>query len=120
MPWAFLLELRRHREGLLRRSDSGRHSQREITDFFRSQARQSDEQAAQQTSTCTRGILIDRATELGRSRRTRLRGSSRHRWRMRQRVRTILVRHGRRPVRVLTMEDFDEIRQRPMLDILGP
>ena len=118
----FLLELRRHREGLLRRSDSGRHSQREITDFFRSQAQQSDEQAAQQTSesTCTRGILIDRATELGRSRRPRLRGSSRHRWRMRQRVRTILVRHGRRPVRVLTMEDIDEIRQRPMLDILGP
>ena len=30
----FLLELRRHREGLLRRLDSGRHSQREITDFF--------------------------------------------------------------------------------------
>ena len=83
---------------------------------------QSDEHASQQTSesTCTRGILIDRAIELGRSKRPRLRGSSRHRWRMRQRVRTILVRHGRRPVRVLTMEDIDEIRQRPMLDILGP
>ena len=81
----FLLELRRHREGLLRRSDSGRHSKREITDFFRPQTRQSNEHASQQTSesTCTRGILNDRAIELGRSRCPRLRASSQHRWRMR-------------------------------------
>ncbi|MCO5576676.1 hypothetical protein L7F22_030491 [Adiantum nelumboides] len=55
--------------------------QREITDFFRVETRQSKEQDPEQPPgpTCTRGILIDRAMELGRSRRPRLRGSSLHR-----------------------------------------
>ncbi|KAI5083652.1 hypothetical protein GOP47_0003395 [Adiantum capillus-veneris] len=66
----FLLELRRHRECLLRRSSSGRHSQREIIDFCRARTRQSDEQAP----TYTRGILVDKAIELERARHPHLRG----------------------------------------------
>ncbi|MCO5560282.1 hypothetical protein L7F22_013893 [Adiantum nelumboides] len=69
-----------------------------------------DEQASE--STCIRGTLIDRAIELGRSRRPRLQGSSRHRWRLHQGVRTVLARHGRRSLRVLTKEDIGELRQR--------
>ena len=62
----FLLELCRHKEGHLGDQIAG-DTQREITDFFEPHTQQSDEQASQQTSesTRTRGILTDKASELG-------------------------------------------------------
>ena len=66
----FLLELCRHKERLLR--DAGdRQFQRQITDFFRADMVHSEEERPQQSphSPHTRGTLIGRATELGRSRR---------------------------------------------------
>ena len=86
----FLLELRKHREDLLKKPDNERHIQREITDFFKTQTRsttQDSEQALEATSTSnTRGILINRAYDLGKSKRTRSRKRAKHRWRIHQRV----------------------------------
>ena len=115
-----LVELRRHRESLLRRPTE-RQSQRQITDFFGPPTGQTERQTTQQSTDIahTRGTLIDRATELGRSRRPRLGGTSHHRRRLRQRIRITLARHARRPVRVLTMADIDDSLQRPMQRILG-
>ena len=119
----FLLELRRHRESLLRRPSNEGHSQREITDFFKIQTQSSDKQVSHQAPEFTgntRGVLISRATELGRSRRPQLQKSSKYRWRIHQKVRTIVARHGRKPVRVLTAEDVEEICHQLMLGFLGP
>ncbi|MCO5597031.1 hypothetical protein L7F22_051104 [Adiantum nelumboides] len=58
-----------------------------------------------------RGTLIDLATELGRSRRPRLQKITHHRRRLQQRIGITLAQHARRPVRLLTMEEIDEIRQ---------
>ena len=69
----FLLELRRHRESLLRRP-AERQSQRQITDFFRPPTTGQTEGHTTQESpgiAHTRGTLIDRAIELGKSRRPR-------------------------------------------------
>ncbi|RYA37496.1 hypothetical protein DD606_26365, partial [Enterobacter cloacae complex sp. GF14B] len=94
-------------------------SQRQITDFFRAATGHSEELLSQQSSSPnTRGTLIDRATELGRSRRPRLRRTTQHRRRLHQRIQITLARHAQCPVKLLTMEEIDEIRQRPMLDLL--
>ena len=83
----FLLELRRHRESVLWRT-ADRQQQRQITDFYRSPDVQSERQTIQQSPgvTLPRGTLIDRATELGRSRRPRRGGTSQHRRRLQRRI----------------------------------
>lgn len=95
----YLLELNRHRDNLMRRQRA-RQSQRQITDFFGSrETREEGEARSQQptqraTHTHTQGTLIDRATELGKSRRPRPRcRSTLHRRRLQQRIRSILARH---------------------------
>ena len=114
----FLLELRRHRESLMRGEIS--QSQRRITDFFRVASGQDEEQLPQQSShpPHTRGTLIDRALELGKTRRPRMRRITQHRRRLHQRIRVTLAPHAQRPVRLLTMEEIDDIRHRPMMDLL--
>ena len=92
----FLLELRRHRESLLRRPNKEDHSQKKITDFFRLQTQFPNNQDSQQApaiTDITRGVSINRATELGRSRRPQKQKSSKYRWRIHQKVRTILAQH---------------------------
>ena len=87
----YLLELHRYRDSLLR---GQRERQSQITDFFSSDITQPEEQLVQRAHTHTSGTLIDRAIELGRSRRPRLRrGSTQHRRRLQQRIRGILARH---------------------------
>ena len=90
----YLLEIHRHRDSLLRRHRI-RQSQRPITDFFGSGEPKDHPPAQSCARTYTRGILIDRATELGRSRRPRPRHrSTLHRRRLEQRIRGILARHS--------------------------
>lgn len=89
----YLLELHRHRDSLLRRHGE-RQSQRQITEFFGSMQPEDQPPAQRLAHTHTRGILIDRAIALGRSRRPRLRrGTTQHRRRLQQRIRGILSRH---------------------------
>ena len=95
----YLLELNTHRDTLLKRAGE-RQSQRHITDFFTLEIGQQQEQPGVETSlqcsthihTTTTSILIDRAVELGRSRRPRLRGATQHRRRLQRRIRAILSR----------------------------
>ncbi|KAH7422442.1 hypothetical protein KP509_12G008600 [Ceratopteris richardii] len=124
----FLLELRRHRDSLLRHRDSlsrlsKRKTVQQVTDYFRevTTTTQRDRSAVQQSPDLTslRGTLVDRARGLERSKRPRLqRRMSQQRRRLQMRIRLILARHARYPVRVLTMEDIEEIRHRPMRDFL--
>ena len=93
----FLLEIQRHRDSLLR-GHRQRQSQRRISEFFSPSATEVEgplpPQSSVPTHTRTSGTLIDRATELGRSRRPRLRrGATQHRQRLRQRIHRILARH---------------------------
>ena len=71
----FLIELCRHRESLMRGETNHSQSQRQITNFFRAHIGQS---APQQTLPHTRGILMDRAIALGRSRRPQLQRITQH------------------------------------------
>ena len=75
----YLLELHRYRDTLLGRARE-RQSQRQITDFFSLDLGHPKEQPPLQSSahthSTTTGILIDRALELRRSRRPRLRERS--------------------------------------------
>ena len=89
----YLLELQRHRDSLLRRHGVWQ-SQRPITDFFGS-GKPGEQPPTQSCARIhTRGTLIDRAIELGRSRRQRPRHrSTLHRRRLQQRIRDILARH---------------------------
>ena len=72
----YLLELNRHRDNLMRRQRA-QQSHRQITDFFGSRETGEEGQARSQqptqraTHTHTKGTLIDRAIELGKSRRPR-------------------------------------------------
>ena len=93
----YLLEIHRYRDSLLRRHGQ-RQSQRHISDFYRSDVSQPDDlspaQSLDPTPIHTSGTLIERAIELGRSRRPRLRrGVTQHRRRLLQRIRRILSRH---------------------------
>lgn len=89
----YLLELQRHRDSLLKRQGV-RQSQRPITDFFGSGTPGEQPPAQSCARIHTRGTLIDRAIELGRSRRPRPRHrSTLHRRRLQQRIRDILARH---------------------------
>ena len=93
----YLLELHRYRDTLLGRARE-RQSQRQITDFFSLDMGQPDEepplQSSAHTHSTTTGTLIDRALELQRSRRPRLRrGATQHRQRLQPRIRAILARH---------------------------
>ena len=112
----YLMEIQRHRAGLLRERGLHleRHTQRQITDFFIPEHRRERPESGDTGHTISRGILSDRATEIGRSRRPRMRGCSSRRRRWQQQIRSILARHGSRPVQTLSMEDIDTIRHRPM------
>ena len=66
-----------------------------------------------------KGVMTDRASKLGKTRCPQAQGSSRYRQKMYQKIKATLVRHGRRPTRILTMEDIEEIRQQLMMNILG-
>ena len=89
----YLLELHRHRDSLLRRHGV-RQSQRQITEFFGLMGMEDQPPEQSFTYTHTRGSLIDRAIELGRSRRPRpRRRTTLHRRRLQQRIRGILARH---------------------------
>ena len=119
----FLLEIRKNRENLLRRPNNEGNSQREITDFFKVQIQSSDKQDSQQVldyTGNTRGFLISRATDYGRSRHPKTQNSSKHRWRIHHKVRIILARHGRKPMRMLSAEYVEKFRHQPMLGFLGP
>ena len=98
----YLLEIHRHRNTLLRRQRA-RQNQRQINDFFRSnEAREEGEASNQQpmqrsVHSHTKGTLVDRANELGKSRRPRPRcRSTLHRRRLQQKIRSILARHSNR------------------------
>ena len=110
-------------QSIVKKSHNEGNSQKEITDFFRIQTHSSDKQDSQQALDSTsnyRGVLINRATELGRSRRPKMQKSSKHRWRIHHKVRSILVRHGRKPMRTLSTEDVEKLRLQSMLGLLGP
>ena len=98
----YLLEIHRHRNTLLRRQRA-RQNQRQINDFFRSnEAREEGEASNQQpmqrsVHSHTKGTLVDRANELGKSRRPRPRcRSTLHRRRLQQKIKSILARHSNR------------------------
>ena len=79
-----------------------------------------DPQQAPEFTGTTRGTFINRANELGRSIRPQSQKSSMHRWKIHHKVQTILAQYGRKPVRVLSAEDVEEIRHQQMLGFLGP
>ena len=102
-------------ESLMRGETNHSQYHTQITDFFSADTGQS---APQQTLPHTRGILVDQAIALGRSRRPRLQQITQHRRRLHQRIRITLARHAGHPVRSLTIEEIDEIHHKPMRGLI--
>ncbi|KAH7292489.1 hypothetical protein KP509_29G071000 [Ceratopteris richardii] len=89
----YLLEVHRDRDTLPRRA-GGRQSQRQITDFFTPDTDHSSihTHSSVHIHTATTGTLIDRAVELGRARRPRVRGATQYRRRLQRKIRAVLFR----------------------------
>ena len=119
----FLLEQRRQRESVLRRPNNEGHSQKEIIDFFRIQTQSSDRLDSQQAPDFTgntRGVSMNKATKLGRSRHPQKQKLSKYWWMIHQKVQAILAQCRRKPMRVLLAKDVKKLRYQPMLGLLGP
>ena len=119
----FLLEIRRFRDSLLNRSHHKGNTQKEITNFFKVQPHLSDKEDSSQTPSLkcnTKGILIIRAADIGKSRGPKAQKVTRYRQRIHQKIRIIVNQHKRKPLKTLSPEEVEKLRHQPMLDLLGP
>ena len=119
----FLLEIRRFRDGLLKKPHHKGNTQKEITNFFNVQPHLSDKENSSQTPNLrcgTKGILLDRAVNIGKSRRPKVQKATKYRQRIHQKIRIILNQHKRRPLKKLSPEEVEKFRHQPMLNLLGP
>ena len=81
----FLLEIRRFRDGLLKRSHHKGNTQKEITNFFKVQPHLSNKEDPSQTPSLrcsTKGILLKRAVDIGKSRRPKAQKATKYRQRI--------------------------------------
>ena len=118
-----LLEIRRFRDGLLKKPHHKGNTQKEITNFFKVQTKLSDKEDSAQIpnlGSSTKGILLDRAIDIGKSRRPKIQKTTRYRQQIHQKIRIILNQHKRRPMKNLSLEEVEKLRHEPMLDLLGP
>ena len=119
----FLLEIRRFRDGLVKRLHHRGNTQREITNFFKVQPHVSIKEDSSQTPNLrgsTKGILLNRAVDIGKSRRPKAQKTTKYRQRIYQKIRIILNQHKKRPLRKLSPEEVEKLRHQPMLNMLGP
>eukprot|EP00250_Pteridium_aquilinum_P019422 c24426_g1_i1 orf=1306-2640(+) len=118
----FLLEICRFRESLMRSRGSAHRGpvQRQMSHFYRGTSQESSQRAHQ--SSPRRGVLLDRAFQLGRSRRPRAHGFSVRRRRLHRRIQDIIARARDRvppPRHFTSWEEIESIRRRPMREFLG-
>ena len=118
-----LLEIRRFRDGLLKKPHHKGNTQKEITNFFKVQTKLSEKEDSAQIpnlGSSTKGILLDRAIDIGKSRRAKIQKTTRYRQRIHQKIQIILNQHKRRPMKNLSLEEVEKLRHQPMLNMLGP
>ena len=119
----FLLEIRRFRDSLLKRSHHKGNTQKEITNFFKVQPHLSDKEDSSQTPSlrCNKkGILINRTVDIGKSRRPKAQKATKYKQRIHQKIQIILNQHKRRPLKNLSSEEVEKLRHQPMMNLLGP
>ena len=119
----FLLEIRRLREGLLKKSHYKSNTQKEITNFFKTQTKHPNKEDPAQIPnlrSSAKGILLDRAVDIWKSKRLKTQKTTRYRQRIHQKIRIILSQQKRRPIKTLSLEEVEKLRHQPMLDLLGP
>ena len=118
-----LLEKRRFKDGLQKRTRHKGNAQKEITNFFKVQPHLSNKENLSQTTNLgcgTKGILLNRAVDIGKSRRPKVQKATKYRQRIHQKIRIILNQHKRRPSKKLSAEEVEKLRHQPMLNLLGP